>query len=194
MAWRNGQAKDQQPGAMSGTKSKEKQGAEGKAGHTLSTAAEELQAALPRDFRMTRQRKVVYEVLLDERDHPTAAEVFDRAKSRMPSISLATVYNCLETLSQAGIVKQVNLDREASRFCPNLRPHAHFFCTACDTIFDIDLRLRADATGAWDVPAGACVDQVDVAMRGLCPDCREKEKAKGTSLASPNGTGGQAMG
>ena len=52
-------------------------------------------------LRMTKQRKVVYGVLIDEkRDHPTASEVFTRAQNRMPSISLATVYNCLETLVQ----------------------------------------------------------------------------------------------
>ena len=53
---------------------------------------------------MTKQRKVVYDVLLDEpRDHPTASEVFMRAKHQMPSISLATVYNCLETLTHAEV-------------------------------------------------------------------------------------------
>ena len=77
---------------------------------------------------MTKQRKVVYEILMDERDHPTASEVFLRAKAQMPGISLATVYNCLEAMTQAGLIKQVNVVREASRFCPNLRPHAHFFC------------------------------------------------------------------
>jgi Fur family peroxide stress response transcriptional regulator len=48
-------------------------------------------------LRLTPQRRHVYEVLMAKRDHPTATEVFIRAQKRMPSISLATVYNCLET-------------------------------------------------------------------------------------------------
>ncbi|MEM1297331.1 MAG: transcriptional repressor, partial [Verrucomicrobiota bacterium] len=44
-------------------------------------------------IRMTKQRKVVYDVLMDEKDHPTATEVFLRSKERMSGISLATVYN-----------------------------------------------------------------------------------------------------
>ena len=49
-------------------------------------------------LRLTPQRRHVYEVLMDKRDHPTATEVFIRVQRRMPSISLATVYNCLETM------------------------------------------------------------------------------------------------
>ncbi|GAB4176311.1 MAG: hypothetical protein Fur0032_16250 [Terrimicrobiaceae bacterium] len=70
--------------------------------------------------RLTPQRREVYEVFLAGRDHPTAKEVFIRAKGRMPTISLATVYNCLETLLGSGLVRQVNVEREATRYCPNL--------------------------------------------------------------------------
>lgn len=130
------------------------------------------------DFRMTKQRKLVYEVLTEDiRDHPTASEVFLRSKMRMPGISLATVYNCLETLTHAGLVKQVNVDREASRYCPNLRPHAHFFCTGCQRIFDVDLRKKADAVSPWDVPAGSKVNFIDMTMKGLCPECAERKNA-----------------
>jgi Fe2+ or Zn2+ uptake regulation protein len=124
------------------------------------------------DFRMTKQRKVVYDVLMSERDHPTASEVFMRAKHAMPGISLATVYNCLETMTQAGLVKQVNVDREASRYCPNLRPHAHFYCSECHEILDIDLRFRSDVIPPWTLPEGSKVDHLDVSIKGVCPKCQ----------------------
>jgi len=130
------------------------------------------QFATPNDFRMTKQRKVVHEVLLGaHRDHPTAGQVFERAKEKMPSISLATVYNCLEALTQVGVVKQVNVDREASRYCPNQRPHAHFFCSSCQEVFDINLRPDANAVTPWALPKGATVDHIEVAMKGTCPKC-----------------------
>ena len=101
-------------------------------------------------LRLTKQRKVVYEVLVDDkRDHPTASEVFERAKERMPSISLATVYNCLETLTQAGAVKQVNDDREASLYCPNLNPHAHFYYSECHAEVDVQLDGGCAAESPW---------------------------------------------
>ena len=85
----------------------------------------------PEDFpsdikglRMTKQRREVLAVILRDRDHPTANDVFLRAQDRMPTISLATVYNCLEALVNHTIVRQVNLDRESSRYCPNLNDHS----------------------------------------------------------------------
>ncbi|NBX60826.1 MAG: transcriptional repressor, partial [Opitutaceae bacterium] len=77
-------------------------------------------------LRPTAQREVVFKVILEKRDHPTADEIFARVKSQMPTISLATVYNCLETLVQCQLIRQVNLERAPTRYCPNLHQHAHF--------------------------------------------------------------------
>ena len=125
-------------------------------------------------LRMTKQRQVVYEVVQElATDHPTASEVYAKAKDLMPTISLATVYNCLETLTDAHAITQVNIDREASRFCPNLQPHAHFFCAKCDSVFDVNLHRRANAAEPWNLPEGSLIDEVNVAMRGVCPNCRK---------------------
>lgn len=130
---------------------------------------------------MTRQRKVVYEVLHDlGHQHPTAAEVYVTAKERMPSISLATVYNCLESLTGAGAVRQVHIDREATRYCANLQPHAHFYCTGCDQVFDIGPEGQSDAASVWSLPAGCQIEEMHVAMRGICgtcPKCRKDASA-----------------
>ena len=55
-----------------------------------------------------------------------------RSKERMPSISLATVYNCLEVLVGHELVKQVNFDRSPTRYCPNLGPSKYFYVKRCD--------------------------------------------------------------
>src|SRR3982750_3872952 len=96
-------------------------------------------------FRFTPQRQHVYDVLIEERDHPTAEEVFIRAKRVMPEISMATVYNCLDALVQSGVARQVNVDRGATRFCPNMREHCHFYCDNCAKVFDIDLPSEGPA-------------------------------------------------
>jgi Fur family peroxide stress response transcriptional regulator len=116
--------------------------------------------------RTTRQRENVLAVLWHRRDHPTATEVFFRAKKHMPSISLATVYNCLEALTESGLVKQVHLDRAPTRYCPNLLDHNHFFCVQCGAVHDV-----ASGSQAWDLPPGFVVSHAEVALRGLCPKC-----------------------
>ena len=90
-------------------------------------------------LRATPQRELVYRSLLQQRDHPTAEEVFARVKAEMPTISLATVYNCLETLVQCRLIRQVNRERSSTRYCPNLRPHAHFHDELTGEIHDVDL-------------------------------------------------------
>ncbi len=120
-----------------------------------------------RGFRFTPQRQQVYEVLLRERDHPTAEEVFMRAKRAMPVISMATVYNCLDALVKCGLVRQVTLERGAARFCPNMREHCHFYCDLCEEVFDIALPGGAGVA----LPKGFRADRYDIAIHGRCPKC-----------------------
>lgn len=131
-------------------------------------------AIVSHGIRLTPQRRYVYEALMEKRDHPTALEVFMRVKERMPSISLATVYNCLEALTESGLIRQVNCERASSRYCPNLVPHGHFFCKTCGAVFDVPIDPSGQA--AWDVPAGAVTEHVEITLRGFCPACAPKQQ------------------
>ncbi|MFQ3577735.1 MAG: transcriptional repressor [Verrucomicrobiia bacterium] len=122
-------------------------------------------------FRFTPQRKEVYDALMEHRDHPTATEVFLRVKERLPSISLATVYNCLETLTSVGLVRQVSLERGPARFCPNLHSHAHFHCSECGTVIDVPLPPDEKLLSGWQIPEGAVIADYEISIRGLCPRC-----------------------
>ena len=118
-------------------------------------------------FRFTPQREHVYSVLLQKRDHPTAEEVFIRAKHGLPDISMATVYNCLDALVKCGLARQVTLERGAARFCPNMSEHCHFYCSACEQVFDIDLPVQAGI----GLPRGFKAERYDIAIHGRCPAC-----------------------
>ena len=124
-------------------------------------------------FRSTPQREHVYNVLLQKRDHPTAEEVFIRSKKTMPDISMATVYNCLDALVKCGLARQVTLDRGATRFCPNMREHCHFYCDSCDTVFDVDLSAKPQP--GVTLPKGFKAEHYEIAIHGVCPDCAKKK-------------------
>jgi Fur family transcriptional regulator, peroxide stress response regulator len=123
-------------------------------------------------FRFTPQRRQVYDVLIGKRDHPTAEEVFMRAKAATPDISLATVYNCLDALVKCGLVKHVHVDRGAGRFCPNMHDHCHFHCEECGRVFDVDL---TEANPGVPLPRGFHATRFDVSIHGLCPACAKKQ-------------------
>jgi Fur family transcriptional regulator, peroxide stress response regulator len=117
-------------------------------------------------LRATPQREVVYDVLLKKRDHPTADEVFARVKSELPTISLATVYNCLETLVQCDLVRAVNFERGPTRYCPNLRPHAHFHDEKTGRTHDIDLPPALIEKVKSVLPPGYNPSSVEIIFRG----------------------------
>jgi Fur family peroxide stress response transcriptional regulator len=87
----------------------------------------------------------------------------------MPSISLATVYNCLETLVQCDLVRQVNFERGPTRYCPNLHPHAHFHNEQTGATHDIEVpadlmeRIRAI------LPAGYAAKAIEITFHGQMP-------------------------
>lgn len=124
-------------------------------------------------FRFTSQRRCVYDALLHNRDHPTADDVFNRAKKAMPEISHATVYNCLDALVECGLVRQVQLRRGAARFCPNMEEHCHYYCDECGAVFDVTLPAAAPAVPR---PKGFQVDHYDIAVHGLCADCAGRKR------------------
>ncbi len=127
-----------------------------------------------RGFRFTPQREHVYQVLLQARDHPTAERVFIRSKKEMPEISMATVYNCLDALVNCGLVRLVNLDRTATRYCPNMKDHHHFYCDHCGGTYDIDLLPHAPKP-RLPVPKGFKASRYEITIRGLCPRCGEQK-------------------
>jgi Fur family peroxide stress response transcriptional regulator len=124
-------------------------------------------------FRFTPQRQHVYDVVMQKRDHPTAEDIFIRTKRLMPEISHATVYNCLDALVKCRLVRQVQLERGATRFCPNMEEHCHYFCDACGEVFDV--ALPTDST-IMPRPKGFKVDHYDIAVHGLCAECAGKKK------------------
>jgi Fur family peroxide stress response transcriptional regulator len=117
-------------------------------------------------LRSTPQRELIYGVLLKKRDHPTADEVFARVKAEMPGISLATVYNCLETLVQCSLIRQVNYERGPTRYCPNLTPHAHFHDEATGATYDIDMPAAVLSQLKTILPPGYDASAIEVTFLG----------------------------
>jgi Fur family peroxide stress response transcriptional regulator len=117
-------------------------------------------------LRPTPQRELVYRLILEKRNHPTADELFARVKAQMPTMSLATVYNCLETLVQCGLVRQVNFERAPTRYCPNLHEHAHFHDETTGEVHDIDVPAELIARLRALLPAGYDASAVELSFRG----------------------------
>ena len=136
--------------------------------YCLNTQDEQdLDSALKRKgLRATKQRTSVYGIILGKKDHPSADEILLRVRQLLPTISLATVYNCLETLVDCGLVRQVNIDRAPTRFCPNLTPHAHFKCSRSGEIFDLAMDSKTITNLKSILPPGFLAENFDLSFIG----------------------------
>ncbi|MDZ4290048.1 MAG: Fur family transcriptional regulator [Prosthecobacter sp.] len=138
-------------------------------------------------MRLTPHRREVFQVLAESTDHPTAYEVFNRVQDRSPGISLATVYNCLEHLTNHGLLRQVNLDRGQSRYCANLHEHVHFYCETCGKVLDALPSAEFDPAKFWSLPPGTKVARLDVAIHGACTTCAAKRAEPADATAACQG-------
>ncbi|WP_455479569.1 Fur family transcriptional regulator [Bartonella sp. B23] len=67
-------------------------------------------------LRVTRQRRIILDILTDTNDHPNAFEIFQRAHKIDSSISLSTVYRTMKTLEGNGTIHRHTFSGGPSRF------------------------------------------------------------------------------
>ena len=126
-------------------------------------------AALP---ALTRQRRVVLDVVQHTDAHPTAAEVFQAARQLMPTISFATVYNSLRYLKESGLVREVTFGNGASRYDGETERHDHAICSKCGKLVDFTLPATMELMRPAARSSRFKAETVHLTLVGLCPDCR----------------------
>ena len=130
----------------------------------------------------TFQRQMIYEAVVDSREHPTLELIYERVRQRIPSISLGTIYKNVKTFLDSGVLKEVTLHHGSLRLESNMTPHHHLVCSSCKAIFDIeDTAVGQVHLPTSELPAGFSIQQCRVEFVGLCKSCqtvrRKKSKA-----------------
>ena len=121
---------------------------------------------------MTSQRKLILEALKQNQSHPSADSVYDYVRSRMPSVSLGTVYRNLETMYRQGMIIKIETPDGQKRFDCNTSEHPHFRCVECGKIEDIPLDLPApEPDPHHDWVRQRRIHCASVNYQGLCSDC-----------------------
>ncbi|NBO33240.1 MAG: transcriptional repressor [Actinobacteria bacterium] len=128
--------------------------------------------------RLTPQRQLIFSLLHDNATHPTADALFAVASKRMPGISLRTVYQTLDELSEMGEIQLMRCDGGALRFDPNVDDHHHALDAATGEVFDVYVD-NLDALRA-QLPEGFEVENVSIVFHGRV--------AKGNSARSTSST------
>ena len=90
-------------------------------------------------LRCTRQRRLVFDTLRSTTSHPTADELYQLCIRHMPGLSLATVYNALEKLVDAGLVRKLPGAgaNGSARYDAATDDHPHARCTRTGRVADL---------------------------------------------------------
>lgn len=128
---------------------------------------------------MTRQRQVILEELGKTKSHPTADEIYEMVRRRLPSISLGTVYRNLEVMSRSGIIRKLELGGTRKRFDAKPEDHYHVCCVNCGRLDDIPFKPILNIEAAFGNVCNYQVIGHQLVLTGLCPNC-EKRKSQDT--------------
>jgi Fe2+ or Zn2+ uptake regulation protein len=85
---------------------------------------------------MTHQRRVILEEVKCGPEHPTADEIYERVRKRLPRVSMGTVYRNLDVLAANGLIHKIEPGHPQKRFDGVTKDHYHITCVRCGKIED----------------------------------------------------------
>ncbi len=135
-----------------------------------------VQALRQAGLRLTPQRLAICRYLSQSKDHPTAQDIYQVLKPEYPSLSLATVYNTLETLVALGAIHALgDAGDDATHYDANIDPHINLVCIRCHTIVDLPTSTVAQLEHEAEEKSGFRILGTRVVYYGLCPECQQAE-------------------
>ena len=123
--------------------------------------------------RITNQREVILEELRSVKTHPSADELYDMVRQRLPRISLATVYRNLEFMTTQGLAQKIEVGGRQKRFDGNPERHYHIRCRKCGRVDDVELEQIKNLEAEICEPHGYKIMGHRLEFFGLCPECRK---------------------
>lgn len=127
-------------------------------------------------IRQSKQRDTILDILQHTTSHPTADEVYTKAREIIPDISLGTVYRNLNFLADHGMILRIKSEDSTVHFDGNVTPHYHFYCVKCGQIKDIfPTDNHHKQLLSWVESAGNQVLASHVSFTGICAQCAKKE-------------------
>jgi len=125
------------------------------------------------NMRLTTQRQIILEELGKVTSHPTANEVYDMVRKRLPRIGLGTVYRNLELLADSGVILKLEVGGTQKRFDATVAPHYHIRCSVCGKVDDIDIPVQENINQVAMEASNYKVLGHHIEFSGICPSCRQ---------------------
>lgn len=117
----------------------------------------------------TRQRKAIYDALLDAGRPLTREEILRFGRRLIPRLGSATVDRTIRNMTEQFQLIGLEYPGQPKRFeLPADTEHPHFVCRQCDRVYDLPVAMKVPEVKA---PRGFRVTGGEVVYSGTCPDC-----------------------
>lgn len=120
--------------------------------------------------RNTKQLRIIWDAVKDDKSHPTADQIYDRVRKKLPNISLGTVYRNLQKLVSDEKL-QVLMRGRSQHFDPLAECHQHFICELCDRVYDVLIDNQLEIKPVKLPHEGFRVTSHQLAFYGTCKHC-----------------------
>lgn len=131
-----------------------------------------------RGLRPTKARLRILRELVGRQDHPSAEALLESLRGSGEPLSTATLYQNLNAMADAGLIRRFSGAEGVMRFEANLDPHHHLVCARCGRVLDAFVdeeqlrRLQPVDVVTGEPIAGWELQTVQLEVQGLCPVCR----------------------
>jgi Fur family ferric uptake transcriptional regulator len=135
-----------------------------------------------KEHKMTPQRRIVLQTLLENTEqHLSAEELYALARDKDPEIGLATIYRTLELLEDLNILHKLNFGDGRSRYelchVQSEHHHHHLVCLSCNQILEVKQDLLSQLEDLIEREHGFRIVDHNVQFYGYCSTCvNEKQK------------------
>lgn len=118
---------------------------------------------------MTTYEQEVYTIIAASNEHLTVEQIFQQVQKKYPKIVLATIYNNINKLYKAGLIRRVSVEGMPDRY-DHIQKHDHLVCKYCGKLTDI---IFDDLTASLRKTVGDAFLSYDLKVFYLCSDCRK---------------------
>lgn len=122
---------------------------------------------------MTKQRKIVLDIIKNSLEHLNAYEVFLEARKQMGSISQGTVYRNLGVLCDLKLIKRIQTPQGIDVYDKTCNPHGHIVCPTCGSIKDYD---SMKITEILNKDFNNELESYDLTIKVICKKCKQKRR------------------
>jgi Fur family peroxide stress response transcriptional regulator len=124
-------------------------------------------------LKVTPQRVVVITELVNDKSHPSAIDIYRRAREKMPPLTLSTVYNILGLLKKHKFARELELEDMDNRDEAGTRNYHNLVCSACGKIEDFAFHLPVPVEVVHK-ETGFRAIETRIEYYGLCRECNAK--------------------